>query len=129
MSGSPRSSRHLWLRAGLYALAVVAISNLLVRDEVGLGVLAPLREAIARAAAGVLSLLGTAATAQGDHIRMPGGAVQVVDACTGLDASLLVGAAVLVFPAGWRARLLGVLAGFAILMPLNFIRVVTLAYG
>jgi exosortase/archaeosortase family protein len=99
-----------------------------VLGSVERGLLAPLREAIAGAAAAVLSLLGASASASGDYVRLPGGTVQVVDSCTGLDVSLLVGAAMLLHPASWRARLAGVLLGFAILMPLNFVRVLTLAW-
>jgi exosortase/archaeosortase family protein len=127
MSGSPGSSRHLWFRAGAYVMLVVAVSNLLVSGPVE-GDLLALRHGLAAAAARVLSLLGTASTAQEDYIRLSGGGVRVDDSCTGLDASLFVAAAMLLFPTRWGARVVGVVAAFAILMPLNFLRVLSLAY-
>jgi len=128
MPASPGTAQYLWFRALAYMALVTAVSNALVSPAAEWAFLAPLREALARAAAWALSLLGTPASAQGDYIRIPGGAVQVVDACTGLDASLFVGAAMLLYPASWRVRLAGFAAAFAILMPLNFVRISTLAY-
>jgi exosortase/archaeosortase family protein len=119
---------HPLLRAAVYGAAAVAISNALLVDELDRVLLGPLRQAIARAAAAVLSLLGTPATANADAVQLQRGAVQIVDACTGLDLSLLLAAAMLLFPAGWRARLAGITAAFAVLMPLNFFRVLSLAY-
>lgn len=122
-----RRTRSLWLRALAYLGVAVGLSNALLLDAVDRQLLSPLREGIARAAAAVLGILGVDASARADYVQLPQGAVQIVDACTGLDASLLLAAAMLLFPASWRARLAGIAAGFAIVMSLNFVRVLTLA--
>jgi exosortase H (IPTLxxWG-CTERM-specific) len=119
-------TRSLWLRALAYLALAVALSNALLLGAVDRQLLGPLRQGIASAAAAALGLFGVDARARGDYVHLPQGAVQIVDACTGLDASLLLAAAMLVFPASWRARLAGIAAGFATLMSLNFVRVLTL---
>jgi exosortase/archaeosortase family protein len=121
--------RSLWLRSAVYVLIAVGLSNLLVNEAIDQGPIALVRESIASAAASVLRFFGTSATAVGDRVQMTRGAVQIVNACTGFDVSILLSAAILVFPATWRARLLGVLIAFAVLMPLNFLRVLTLAWA
>ncbi len=126
---SPWRDRSLLLRALLYLVVAFALSNLLLWEPVDAGPVALLREGIADAAAAVLTLLGTASTASGDRVLMPHGAVRIVNACTGLDASVLLAAAVLAFPARWSARLIGVALAFGVLLPLNFVRVLTLAYS
>jgi exosortase H (IPTLxxWG-CTERM-specific) len=122
-----RRTRSLWLRALAYLIVAGALSNALLLGAVERAVLAPLRQAIARAAAAALGLFGVEAGARADYVQLPYGSVQIVDGCTGLDASLLLAAAMLLFPASWRARLAGIAAGFAIVMSLNFVRVLTLA--
>jgi exosortase/archaeosortase family protein len=122
-----RLTRSLWLRALAYLAIAVALSNALLLGAVDRQLLGPLRQGIAGAAAAALGLFGVDARARADYVQLPQGAVQIVDSCTGLDASLLLAAAMLVFPASWRARLAGIGAGFAILMSLNFVRVLTLA--
>lgn len=121
--------RSLLPRALLYLVIALGLSNLLLWEPVDSGPVALLREGIAASAARVLTLLGLESTASGDLVRMPGGSVRIVNACTGLDASLLLAAAMLAFPARWSARAIGVALAFGSLLPLNFIRVLSLAYA
>jgi hypothetical protein len=70
---------HPLLRAAIYSAAAVAISNALLVDELDRILLGPLSQAIARAAAAVLSLPGTPATANADAVQLQRGAVQIVN--------------------------------------------------
>lgn len=120
--------RSLLIRSAIYLVVALGISNLLVMESIDSGPVGVLREGIAEAAAFVLTQLGMASSASGDRVLLPRSAVQIVNACTGLDVSVLLAASVLVFPATWKARAIGVLMSFGVILSLNFIRVLTLCY-
>ena len=49
--------------------------------------------------------------------------------CNGLEAVMIYAVAVLTFPASWRNRIIGIIAGFVVIQVLNLIRIVALAYA
>jgi exosortase H (IPTLxxWG-CTERM-specific) len=55
-----------------------------------------------------------------------GFAVNIENGCNGVETALLFASAVLAFPAPWRARLLGAVAGLLAIQVVNCIRVVSL---
>jgi exosortase H (IPTLxxWG-CTERM-specific) len=55
-------------------------------------------------------------------------AVAVDAECNGVDIVLLFWAAVLAFPIGWKAKLLGLALGFFGLQALNLVRIISLFY-
>lgn len=66
----------------------------------------------------------------GDILRSPinGFAVKVDNGCSGLEAVILICAAVLAFPTTWKLRLIGVLACSAAIIGVNLIRIISLFY-
>ena len=124
-AATPRS---LAARLGLFFALALGLSNALVWEPIDSGPVAELRRGIASAAASVLTLSGVDSVAVGERIQMPGGAVRIVNSCTGLDAAFLLASAIVVFPASWPARLGGVAAAVALLAVVNFARVLSLAY-
>jgi exosortase/archaeosortase family protein len=84
------------------------------------------RRAIAYLASAVLSLFRGDVSAVGARVFVGGGAVEIVNGCTGVDVGIFLASAVLVFPAPWRARLRGVALAFAVALVVNFVRVLTL---
>ena len=66
----------------------------------------------------------------GDILRSPinGFAVKVDNGCSGLEAVILICAAVLAFPTTWKLRLIGVLACSAAIISVNLIRIISLFY-
>ncbi len=74
----------------------------------------------------VLRAIGEPARSLGTQIHAPGFAVDVKNGCNGVEAMLILVAAVLAFPAAWRQRLLGLAAGVAVIQVLNLVRVVSL---
>ena len=60
------------------------------------------------------------------RLRSSAFAVDVKNGCNGVEAMLILVAAVLAFPAGWKARLAGVAAGTLVIQALNLVRVVSL---
>jgi len=89
-------------------------------------VLAHVRHAIAYLAGALLSLFRSDVRSIGASVFVGGGAVEVVNGCTGLDVGIFLASAILVFPAPWRARLRGVALAFAVVLAVNFVRVLTL---
>jgi exosortase H (IPTLxxWG-CTERM-specific) len=89
-------------------------------------VIEPFTGQIVRASAGVLRVLGEGTWASGTQITSPTFAVDVKNGCNGVEAMLLLVAAMLAFPATARQRLLGLAAGMAVIQIANLIRVVSL---
>ena len=86
----------------VYAALVLTFSIVFLSDMVFDDLLKGLRLFVASAAAGVLSLFGVPVSSHGEVISGPGTALLIVNECTGIDATILLVSAVLVFPAGWR---------------------------
>jgi len=62
-------------------------------------------------------------------LRAPGGfAIEMRDGCNAVNVTILLWSAILAFPAPWRMRMFGLLAGSAILQSLNIVRFVSLYY-
>ncbi len=118
----------LLVRAVLYVALVIGLSMFLTTDTADAYLFGPMRLAVARITAFVLDLVGLSASVHGQVVRFRSGAVEIVNGCTGVDVMVLLSSAVLVFPASWRAKCVGVLMSIAIVFTINFIRVLTLCY-
>jgi exosortase H (IPTLxxWG-CTERM-specific) len=57
-----------------------------------------------------------------------GFAVSIESGCNGVEATIVLVAAILAFPAPWKRRLMGLLAGVVAVQGLNVIRVISLFY-
>lgn len=57
-----------------------------------------------------------------------GFAVSIQAGCNGIEAALTLIAAMLAFPASWRAKLIGIIIGFISVQLLNIIRIISLFY-
>ncbi|MBF0343091.1 MAG: archaeosortase/exosortase family protein [Nitrospirae bacterium] len=64
----------------------------------------------------------------GSIIGLPAISLDVRFGCNGLEAVIMFAIAVIVFPAPWRIKLKGILAGFVIIQFLNILRIAVLAY-
>jgi exosortase/archaeosortase family protein len=64
----------------------------------------------------------------GERVFVGASAVEIVNSCTGVDVGIFLASAMLVYPAPWRARGLGVAIGFAAVLLVNFLRVLTLCW-
>lgn len=66
--------------------------------------------------------------AAGSRLRAPGGGINVLNGCEGVDIVFLLTAAMLVAPLSWRRKLAGIGVGAILVMLLNQARVVALFY-
>ena len=57
-----------------------------------------------------------------------GFAVSIEAGCNGVEATIVLIAAVIAFPAGWQARLLAVGLGFLAVQAMNILRIISLFY-
>jgi exosortase/archaeosortase family protein len=77
----------------------------------------------------ILSTLHVPTTCDGSIIHLPSIALDVRFGCNGLEAVMIYSVAVLAFPAPWRKKIYGIIAGFLIIQIINIIRIVGLAYA
>jgi exosortase H (IPTLxxWG-CTERM-specific) len=57
-----------------------------------------------------------------------GFAVSIEAGCNGVEATIVLVAAILAFPAGWKRKLIGLAAGIVAVQGLNIVRVISLFY-
>jgi exosortase H (IPTLxxWG-CTERM-specific) len=89
-------------------------------------VIEPFTAGVARASGAGLNLLGQQVTLEGTIIQGHRFAVNIRNGCNGVEAMLIYLAAVLAFPASWRARLFGLGLGVVAIQLVNLVRVIAL---
>jgi exosortase H (IPTLxxWG-CTERM-specific) len=90
----------------------------------------PWTAGIASASASLITLVDAQVVASGKVLRNTanGFGVSIEAGCNGVEAALILIAAMLAYPAPWLHRVLGMLAGLAAVQALNIVRVITLFY-
>jgi exosortase H (IPTLxxWG-CTERM-specific) len=90
----------------------------------------PWTNALAAISAWPVTLIDPGVAAAGKIIRstVNGFAVTIEAGCNGVEATIVLVAAMLAFPAPWSHRLLGIAAGVAAVQGLNIVRVISLFY-
>ena len=90
----------------------------------------PWTELLARLSVGLIAIFDSQAVAMGKVLASTanGFAVSIEAGCNGVEAALILVAAMLAFPASWRKKLAGIAAGLLAVQLLNVVRVVSLFY-
>lgn len=93
-------------------------------------VVQPFTTLLAHISSVLIEITGREIIATGVVIRdvASGFAVEIAAGCNGVEAVILLTAAILAFPAPWRYKLLGIAIGFAAIQGLNLVRIVSLFY-
>jgi exosortase H (IPTLxxWG-CTERM-specific) len=91
---------------------------------------APWTDTLAAASADLVRWFDPGVLAHGKVLQSArnGFAVSIEAGCNGVEATIVLVAAMLAFPASWRRRLAGLAVGVAAVQGLNVIRVITLFY-
>lgn len=89
-------------------------------------VIEPFTGLIAKASGISLNLLGQDVERQDTMIRNARFAVNIKNGCNGVEAMVILLAAIVAFPATWRARGIGLGLGIVVIQLVNLIRVVAL---
>ena len=88
----------------------------------------PLTGGLAAASGVVLGLVGREVTTAGVVIQdlATPFAIEIAAGCNGVEATILLAAGMLAFPAPWRYKLAGILIGVLAIQALNLVRLVSL---
>jgi len=90
----------------------------------------PWTSTLARVSASLVTEFDPGVVSAGKVLRSTGNgfAVSIEAGCNGVEATIVLIAAMLAFPAPWKHRLAGLAAGIAAVQGLNIIRVISLFY-
>ena len=90
----------------------------------------PWTSALATISAWLVTLFDPDVAAAGKVLRstVNGFAVSIEAGCNGIEATIVLVAAIFAFPAPWRDRLVGLAAGIVAVQGLNIVRVISLFY-
>ena len=93
-------------------------------------VVLPWTEALTRICAALITSFDPQVAAFGKILRnsTSGFAVSIEAGCNGIEAAIILIAAMLAFPAPWKHRVIGILVGLAAVQGLNIVRVISLFY-
>lgn len=93
-------------------------------------VILPFTELLARLSAAIILPFDSSAVAYGKilQFRDTGFAVSIEAGCNGVEATIVLIAAVVAYPAGWKARMLAIGIGFLAIQALNLVRIISLFY-
>jgi len=90
----------------------------------------PWTDALAAISASLVTLFDPGVVATGKVLRSTenGFAVSIEAGCNGIEATIVLVAAIFAFPAPWRERFIGLVAGILAVQGLNIVRVISLFY-
>jgi exosortase H (IPTLxxWG-CTERM-specific) len=90
----------------------------------------PWTNALAQISTWIVTVVDPNVAAVGKVMRSTtnGFAVSIEAGCNGVEATIVLVAAMLAFPAPWRHRLTGLVAGIAAVQVLNVVRIISLFY-
>jgi exosortase H (IPTLxxWG-CTERM-specific) len=109
-----------------FFLVLVALYLLVAWNPVNDRVIVPATKLITAGAGAILHAMGQNVAVDGTMISSPRFAVNVNNGCNGIEAMLILLAAIGTFPATLRARVVGLAIGALIVQVLNEIRIVSL---
>ena len=114
----------------LFVVILVALFAAELTPPVQSAVVLPWTGALAHLSAGLIALFDAQVAAHGKILQstVNGFAVSIEAGCNGIEAAIVLIAAMLAFPAPWKHRAIGILAGLTAVQVLNVVRVISLFY-
>ena len=114
----------------LFVVILVALFAAELTPPVQSAVVLPWTEALARISAGLITLFDSHVVAFGKILQNTtnGFAVSIEAGCNGIEAAIVLIAAMLAFPAPWKHRVIGIFTGLFAVQVLNIVRVISLFY-
>ena len=114
---------------GLFLLVALVAFALVYSPPIRTYLIGPFTAGLTQFSGWLIELFGgTVSVEDGNVLRVPGSAVRIVDMCNGVEATLLLWAALLAFPAPFGYKLKGLLIGTFTVHFLNIIRIISLIY-
>lgn len=114
----------------LFFAVLIGLFTLELLQPIQQHVVLPWTAFLAKMCVSLVGYFDSTAMAQGKIIwnASTGFGVSIEPGCNGVEAFVVLCAAVLAFPAGWKHKLLGLCAGFVAIQALNVVRVISLFY-
>jgi exosortase H (IPTLxxWG-CTERM-specific) len=114
----------------LFILIQGVLFTLDILEPVRQAFVLPFTELLARASAWIVTLFDARVHAEGIILRSleNGFAVSIQPGCNGIEASIVLIAAILAFPAPWKHKLIGLGVGLGAIQALNLVRIISLFY-
>lgn len=114
----------------IFMLILVTLFTVEMLVPVQEHVIVPFTAALAHLSAAMILPFDSSVVAYGKVLQFKdtGFAVSIEAGCNGVEATIVLIAAVIAFPARWRARLLAICLGFLAIQAMNLARIISLFY-
>ena len=114
----------------IFVLVLISLFTIEMLNPVQEHVIVPFTEMLARISAGIIVPFDDSVIAHGKILQFgeSGFAVSIEAGCNGIEATIVLIAAVLAYPAGWRERLIAIGVGFVAIQAMNIVRIISLFY-
>jgi exosortase H (IPTLxxWG-CTERM-specific) len=114
----------------LFVVILAALFAAELTPPVQSAVVLPWTEGLARTTSGLMTIFDPNVVAAGKILlsRANGFGISIEAGCNGVEAAIILVAAMLAFPAPWKHRAIGILAGLVAVQALNVVRVASLFY-
>lgn len=114
----------------LFVVILVTLFAAELTPPVQNAVVLPWTEALVRLSAGLITLFDSHVAAFSKYLQSTtnGFAISIEAGCNGIEAAIILIAAMLAFPAPWKHRAIGIVAGLFAVQALNVVRVISLFY-
>lgn len=114
----------------VFVLILVSLFTIEMLVPVQKHVIVPFTEMLAHISAALIKPFDETVLSYGKilQFRDTGFAVSIEAGCNGVEATIVLIAAVLAFPASWKARIVAILLGFVAIQVMNLARIISLFY-
>ncbi|MEQ8263386.1 exosortase H [Pseudohaliea sp.] len=114
----------------VFLILLAALFTVELLEPVQEHVVQPFTAALADISAAIIMPFDDQVIASGRVIRHTGNyfAVSIEAGCNGVEAAIVLVAAVIAFPARWRQRLAAIAIGFLAIQAMNILRIISLFY-
>ena len=114
----------------VFLILLISLFTIEVFQSVQQHVILPFTSGIAWVSVNLIELFDSGVTSAGKVIRdmESGFAVSIEPGCNGVEALIILFAAIFAFPAPWKSKLVGFAIGFVAIQALNLVRIISLFY-
>lgn len=115
---------------GIFLLVLLVLFGLEMLEPVHVRIVEPFTGFIATLSAWIITPFDDSVIAYGKVLRdgVGGFAVSIESGCNGVEATIVLIAAVIAFPATWRQRMAVTILGFLAIQVANLLRIISLFY-
>ncbi len=114
----------------IFSVVLVVLFTVEMLNPVQAHVVVPFTSLLAKISAAIVSPFDPNVLATGKILQFKdtGFAVSIEAGCNGVEAAIVLIAAVLAFPASWKQRAAAIVLGFLAIQALNLVRIISLFY-